>query len=77
MRSGIEERIVCRHGKQCRAVALAATCWAALSCTYVFAAPTFSMRIERFDSQVCSYGYQTPGSVVHIFPSIVLPCVML
>ena len=42
-----------------------------------FAAPTFSMRSERFDSQVCSYGSQTLGSVVHIFPSIVPPCVML
>ncbi len=39
-----------------------------------FRAPTFSMRIERLDSQVCSYGSQTPGSVVHIFPSIVPPC---
>ena len=40
-------------------------------------APTFSMRIERLDSQVCSNGSQTPGSEVHILPSIVPPCPML
>jgi hypothetical protein len=42
-----------------------------------FAAPTFSIRIERLDSQVCSYGSHTPGSVVHIFPSTVPPSLML
>ena len=62
----------------------AMVCWEKKSMGPIFshgfitlAAPTFSMRSERLDSQVCSNGSQTPGSVVHIFPSIVPPSVML